>query len=134
MDKEIVKTNCDFCGEEIECPKDMLEKAKKHMCHKCFLERTENGSNENLKDVHVDYPVESLIEEAASNMVNQMIDEVFLPLWKKDKHELKELSQKDLAYEMFGAGAYIALSNLLKLQYEQSMKMDEEEQKENDPH
>lgn len=131
MDKEIVKANCDFCGEEIECPKDMLEKAKKHMCHKCFLERTENGSNEDLKDVHVDYPVESLIEETASNMVNQMIDEVFPLLWKKDKQELKELSKKDLAYEMFGAGAYIALSTSLKLQYEQSMKMDEEAQKEN---
>ena len=132
MDENSVKVDCDFCGKEMECPKDMLEKAKKHMCHECFLERAENGSGEELKDVHVDFPIENLIEGTANKMVNQMIGEVFSLVWNERKNELKELSKKDLAYEMFGAGAYIALSNFMKLQHEQGMKEQKEAKKQND--
>lgn len=126
MNENSVKVNCDFCSKDIECPKDMLEKSKKHMCHDSFLERTENGSDEKLKDVHVDFPTENLIEETASKMVNEMIAEMFPMIWSERKNELKELSKRDLAYEMFGAGAYIALSNLMKLQHEQGMKEEKE--------
>ena len=122
MDENSVKVNCDFCKKEIECPKNMLEKVKKHMCHECFLEKVENGSDEELKDIHVDYPTEDLIEETASRMVDQMIEEVFPGVWNSKKSELKDMSKKDLAYEMFGAGAYIALSNMMKIQHEQNMK------------
>ena len=127
MDENSVKVNCDFCEKEIECPKDMLEEVKKHMCYECFLEKVENGSDEELKDIHVDYPTEDLIEETASRMVDQMIEEVFPGVWNSKKSELKDMSKKDLAYEMFGAGAYIALSNMMKIQHEQNMK----EKKEN---
>ena len=122
MDENSVKVNCDFCEKEIECPKDMLEEVKKHMCYECFLEKVENGSDEELKDIHVDFPTEDLIEETASRMVNQMIEEVFPGVWNSKKRELKEMSKKDAAYEMFGAGAYIALSNMMKIQHEQNMK------------
>lgn len=122
MDENSVNVNCDFCGKQIECPKDMLETSKKHMCHECFLERTKNGSDEELKDVHVDFPTENLIEETANKMVNQMIDEVFPDMWRERKEELKELSKKDLACEMFGVGAYVALSDLMKALHEHEMK------------
>jgi len=128
MNENSVNVNCDFCEKQIECPKDMLEKSKKHMCHECFLEKAENGSDEELKDVHVDFPTENLIEETANKMVNEMVAEMFPIVWNEDKHKLKELSKKDLAYEMFGAGAYIALSNFMKLQHELGMK--EEKNKE----
>lgn len=68
------------------------------MCHECFLDKAENGSDEEIKDVHVDFPTENFIEETADRMVNEMVD------------------------EMFGAGAYIALSNVLKLQHRIGMK------------
>ena len=55
-------------------------------------------------------------------MVNEMIEEVFPALWNEDKTKLKEMSKKDLAYEMFGAGAYLALSSFMKLQHEEGMK------------
>ena len=74
MDEKSVKVTCDFCGKEIECPKDMIKKAKKHMCHECFQDRAENGNPEELKDVHVDYPTENLIEEFG---FNQMHEEIF---------------------------------------------------------
>ena len=126
MDKNSVKVNCDFCEKQIECPKDMLEKSKKHMCHECFLEKAENGSDVELKDVHVDFPTENLIEETANRMVTEMVDEMFPIVWTERKNELKEMSKKDLAYEMFGAGAYIALSNVLKLQHEHGMKAEKD--------
>jgi hypothetical protein len=122
MDENSVNVNCDFCGKKIECPKDMLEKSKKHMCHECFLDKSENGSDVELKDVHVDFPTENLIEETANTMVNQMVDEVFPKMWTERKNELKDMSKKDLANEMFGAGAYLALSTFMKLQHEQGMK------------
>ena len=102
------------------------------MCHECFQNRAENGSDEEIKDVHVDYPTESLIEETANRMVNQMVDELFPMIWNENKTRLKEMSKKDLAYEMFGAGAYIALSNIMKLQYGQASKEKKNAEKKND--
>ncbi|MBI2647598.1 hypothetical protein HYW99_03915 [Candidatus Woesearchaeota archaeon] len=117
-----VKVNCDFCGKEIECPKDMLEKSKKHMCHECFLDKLEKGGNEPLKDVHVDFPINKLIPEVANNMTNEMVDEMFPKVWEERKHQLKEMSNKELAYEMFGAGAYIAINGMMQLQYQEEIK------------
>ena len=117
-----VKVNCDFCGKEIECPKDMLEKSKKHMCHECFLDKLEKGSNEPLEDVHVDFPTNKLIPEVANNVTNEMVEEMFPKVWEERKHQLKEMSKKELAYEMFGAGAYIAINEMMQLQYQEGMK------------
>ncbi len=122
MDENSVKVNCDYCEKEMECPKDMLQTSKSHMCHECFSERVEKGSNEELKDVHVDFPTEDLIEKTANTMVNEMVEEVFSDIWNSKKSELKEMSKKDAAYEMFGAGAYIALSNVLKIQHMQARR------------
>lgn len=116
-----IKVNCDFCGKEIECPKNMLEKAKKHMCHECFLDKAHNGNDEPLEDVHVDFPTNELISELANKMTNEMVEEMFPEVWGR-KNELKEMSKKELAYEMFGAGAYIALNNILQMQYQKEME------------
>src|SRR3989338_5549486 len=103
-----VKVNCDFCGKGMECPPDMMKTAKKHMCHECFHKRAEEGGDENvpLEDVHVDIPTYEMIPEVASNMTDTLVNEVFPDIWAEKKDELKELSKKELAYEMFGAGAY----------------------------
>ena len=129
MDENSVKVNCDFCTKEMECPKEMLEKSKKHMCHICFEKRIEKGSGEDLKDVHVDYPADSLIEETANRMVHDMVEDVFPKMWSNEKNKLKEMTKKELAYELFERGAYITLSTVLKLQHEQGMKQEKERDK-----
>jgi len=109
------KVNCDFCGREMECPKGMLD--KKQMCHECFYERVEKGGDENgpIKNVHVDIPTDKLISKTADGMANDLVENLFPELWSEKKDELKELSKKELAFEMFGAGAYTALNNILRM-------------------
>lgn len=92
------------------------------MCHECFFEKARNGSDEPLKDVHVDFPTNELIPEVADKMTDEMAQEIFPKVWEENKKELKEMSKKELAYEMFGAGAYIALSIMLEMQYQKGLK------------
>lgn len=117
-----VKVNCSFCGKEIECPEEMLEKSKKHMCYECF--NTIEPPDEEIKDVHVDIPVDKLPETMASGMADRMVEEVFPGLWSERKNELKEMSKKDLAVEMFGAGVYLGVKAFM----ESMKKIEEDEQ------
>jgi len=119
-----VKVNCNFCGSEMECPPHMMEKAKKHMCHKCFYDRAEKGGDENgpLENVHVDIPTNELISKTASGMTDDIVENVFPDVWSEKREELKKLSKKELACEMFGAGAYIALSNFMRSQHDHESK------------
>ncbi len=114
-DNESVKVNCTFCGKEIECPKDMLEKSTKHMCYGCFRNAGELAKGEDLGEVHVDIPMDKMEELIPENLTNAMVEEIFPDVWKERKEELKEMSRRDLAGEMFGAGAYIAIQHLLYL-------------------
>ena len=100
-----VKVNCSFCGNEIECPEDMLATANKHMCYECFI--TQEPSDEAIRDVHVDIPNDKIPEVTASGMADRAVDDVFPGVWSERKDELRELSKRDLAQEMFGAGAYM---------------------------
>ena len=102
-----VKVKCSFCGKEIECPEDMLEKSKKHMCYECFI--TKELSDEEIKDVHVDIPMDLLPETVASGMADGMVEEVFPRVWSEKKEELKEMSKREQALEMFGAGVYLGV-------------------------
>ncbi len=60
MDENSVNVKCDFCGNDLECPKNMLSKAKKHMCHECYFKRLEDGTFEPMKGVHIDLPTEEI--------------------------------------------------------------------------
>jgi len=114
-DKESVKVNCTFCGVEIECPKDMLQKSKKHMCYNCFQNAEELAKGEDLGEVHIDVPMDKMDELIPQNLTNAMVDEVFPEIWSERKEKLKAMSKKDLAEEMFGTGAYIALQQILDM-------------------
>ena len=124
--KESVKVNCSFCGKEIECPKDMLQKSKKHMCYDCFQNAGELAKGADLGEVHVDIPMDKMDELIPENLTNSLVKEVFPDVWKERKEELKAMSKRDLAEEMFGAGVYIALQQMLA-----TMKKAEED--ENNP-
>ena len=111
--KESVKVNCTFCGKEIECPKDMLQKSKKHMCYNCFQNAGELAKGEDLGEVHVDIPMDKMDELIPENLTNSLVEWAFPDVWKERKEELKAMSKRDLAEEMFGAGAYIAIQQML---------------------
>jgi len=105
QESKSVKVNCSFCGKEMECPENMLAKSKKHMCFDCF-HNEKNPPDEELKDVHIDVPVNMLEERISEEMTNDMVDKLFPDLWRSKKGELKHMSKKELAEEMFGAGIY----------------------------
>lgn len=111
--KKSVKVNCSFCGGEIECPEDMLQKSKKHMCYKCFQNAGELAKGEDLGGVHVDIPMDKMDELIPENLTNSLVEEAFPDVWKERKVELKAMSKRDLAEEMFGTGAYIAIQQML---------------------
>jgi hypothetical protein len=122
-----VNVNCSFCGNMIECPENMLETSKKHMCYECFI--TKEPSDEEIKDVHVDIPIDKMPEITASGMADTMVEEAFPELWSERKSELKELSKKDLAKEMFGAGVYLGVKAFMDGMKEME-KMEEDNEKE----
>ena len=111
--KESVKVNCTFCGKEIECPNDMLQKSKKHMCYECFQNAGELSKGEDLGQVHVDIPMSRMDELIPENLTNSLVEGAFPDVWKERKEELKAMSKRDLAEEMFGTGAYIAIQQML---------------------
>lgn len=111
-DVNSVKVNCDFCNKEMECPETMLKTAKKQMCFECF--NNQNYPDEELKDVHVDMPISEIHVKVCSEMADRMVDNVFPEMWQNKKEELKEMSKKDLAEEMFGAGVYLGVKAFLE--------------------
>ncbi len=111
-DSKSVTVNCSFCGKEMTCPEKMLETSKKHMCYECFINHEPSG--EETKDVHIDIPMDKMSELAASDMADSMIQETFPDIWSERKDELKEMSKKDLAGEMFGTGVYLGVKAFME--------------------
>jgi len=109
-----VKVNCSFCGNEMECPKNMLEESEKHMCFECFQNADEKDMPSDISKVHIDIPKEKLLDEMPDAMTNSMVEELFPEIWKERKEELKEMSKKEVAEEMFGVGIYVAINNFFK--------------------
>ena len=111
-DKKSIKVKCSFCGREIECPEEMMH-SKKHMCYACFQNPGELAKNADLKQVHVDIPLDKMDELFPENMTNALLKEIFPDVWKERKKEFKAMPKKNLAEEMFSAGAYIAIQQML---------------------
>ncbi len=83
------------------------------MCFDCFQNAGELVEGEDLGEFHVDIPTSKMDEFIPQNLTNSLVEEVFPDVWKERKEELKAMSKRDLAEEMFGAGAYIAIQHLL---------------------
>ena len=107
-----VKVNCSFCGKGIECPKHMVEESKKHMCYECFI--TYEPNDEEIKDVHVDMPMDKVPEFIASEMTDKAVEEAFPIFWSERRYDLKGMSKKDLAREAFNSGIYIGIMATIK--------------------
>jgi hypothetical protein len=129
--KKSVKVNCSFCSKEIECPEHMLEKSKKHMCYECFQNAGELAKGKDLGDVHVDIPMDKMDELVPENLTNSLVVEAFPDVWKERKDELKAMSKKDLAEEMFGTGAYIAIQQMFYTMKHMDKMQDEKSDRQN---
>jgi len=107
----VVKVKCDSCGKDIECPKEMLKTSKKHLCYACFQdpESTKDFKDDELKNVHVDIPLDEGGYEIADSIATVMVKETFPQIWSEKKEDFKDLSMKDLSKEMFGAGVYLGI-------------------------
>ena len=108
-----VKVTCSFCGKDMECPEHMLAKSDKHMCFTCFNEK--NYPNVELKNVHIDIPINELHANILLRIADKIADEGFPELWHSGKEGLKMMSKRELAEEMFGAGVYIGIKNFIEM-------------------
>jgi len=105
---EDVTVFCSYCNKEMTCPENML-KADKHVCFGCLIDEKLGLKGKDIKDAHLDIPKDKISEMMPELMTGHLIEEVFPQLWSESKEELKELSKKDLAKEMFAAGAMAAI-------------------------
>ena len=107
--EELVKVKCDHCGKDIDCPKHMMATSKKHLCYSCFLdpESVKGFSDEELEKVHVDAPMEELMDSMADTIAAMAVEKEFPGIWSEQKEKFREMSKKDLAREAFGIGVFI---------------------------
>jgi len=117
MKPKMMKANCSFCGREIECPENMMD-IEKHACVECFQNLEKNPGGEDISKVHVDIPMDKLDIMMPQILTDRMMEEVFPLLWKDKKSELKKMSRRELAEEMFGAGAYVMAETMIKMSKE----------------
>jgi hypothetical protein len=112
---KIIKVKCCICGKDIECPEEMMKTSKKHMCYLCFQnpKNFKKFSNDERKNVHVDIPVDNLMDTIADNFMSMIVNELFPNLWSEKKEYLKELSKKNLSKEMFSAGVYMGIQSFM---------------------
>ena len=112
---KMIKVKCCICGKDIECPEEMMKTSKKHMCYKCFQnpKNYKKFNRDERKNVHVDIPLENLMDTIADNFASMMVDELFPNLWSEKKEYLKELSKKNLSKEMFSAGVYMGIQSFM---------------------
>jgi hypothetical protein len=107
MELKSVKVKCSFCGREIECPEHMLKDVERHMCFECFKgssHKLADISEEEFRKIHIDIPKDKMDEVMPDFLLNSILGDVFPKIWDERKDELKELSKKELAKEMFSQG------------------------------
>ncbi|MFH1977957.1 MAG: hypothetical protein ABIJ92_01375 [Candidatus Aenigmatarchaeota archaeon] len=117
MKEESVKVDCSFCGKEIECPPNMLS-AEKHACYECFQELKKSPPKD-FNRIHVDIPKDKFISDA---LLDTMMEEEFNQLWKDIKSDLKEMSKKEVAKEMFKRGATMMFETMIEMSKKQKTK------------
>ena len=103
-DEDIVKVNCSFCGKEIDCPKNML-KSKKHACYDCFKKIGDEIPAKEVGKIHVDFDMGQFEEDMPSFLAENATATTFPEIWKMHKIEIKKMSKKEMAKEMFFRGA-----------------------------
>ena len=106
MEKNIIKTKCDFCGKEIECPKEMIN--LKQSCFNCFKNLPNKMGEIPVGKLHIDVNLKE-IEQMNEFIAMNIFENVFPAIWKRRDDELKTMDKKEASKEMFMAGVLSTL-------------------------
>ncbi|HMA83970.1 MAG TPA: hypothetical protein VKP59_07065 [Candidatus Thermoplasmatota archaeon] len=120
LNQKMVNVTCDFCGREMECPEELLETSKKHMCSICF-KNIDSFKDQDIGEVHVDMNNDEIDEIVAENIANELTKQAFSLMWSKEKNRLRKMSKKEMSKEVFAAGIYMGIQALFE-----SVKKDED--------
>jgi uncharacterized protein (DUF2252 family) len=118
--QKMINVTCDFCGKEMECPEELLEKSEKHMCSTCF-QNIDSFRDQDLGEVHIDMSRDEIDEIVAGNIADDLTKQAFSLMWSKEKNRLRKLSKKEMSKEVFATGVYMGVQALFE-----SMKKDED--------
>ena len=77
--------------------------------------------------------MDKMDELIPENLTNSLVGEAFPDVWKERKEELKAMSKRDLAEEMFGTGAYIAIQQMLYTMKQMDKAEDEKSDRQDTP-
>ncbi len=116
MKPKLIKVNCSFCGNEIECPEDMMD-SERHACFKCFQKlKRKDFNGVDFSKVHVDIPKDKLDKVMPDIMMRSLMENVFPMIWKECKVDIKEMSKREIAESMFAAGASAILDTMMNVE------------------
>jgi len=90
----------------------MLKESQKRRGYECFV--AIEPSDEEIKDVQVDLPIDKMPDVTVSHLTEAMVEELFPDVWSERREELQEKSKKDLAAEMFRTGTYLGVKSFLE--------------------
>jgi len=113
LNQKMVNVTCDFCGREMECPEELLETSKKHMCSICF-KNIDSFKDQDIGEVHVDMNNDEIDEIVAENIANELTKQAFSLMWSKEKNRLRKMSKKEMSKEVFAAGIYMGIQALFE--------------------
>ena len=93
---------CQYCQKNLEVPDEQFEH---YFCLACAHEHINELESLDPQKIYVEHSSEQLHEA----IMDQIVEEEFMPLWDEHKEKLKELSKKDLALQMFASGVHATL-------------------------
>lgn len=105
--EDIVKTKCDFCGREIECPRNAIN--LKQCCFECFQKLPEKMDEIPVGKLHIDIPLNET-DKMNEFVAGSITERIFPKIWKDEKDELKNMNRKDALQKVFAAGVLTALN------------------------
>ena len=122
-EEEMIKIKCTFCNKEIDCP-ESSKNSKIFICIDCVkLGKADKLSDEEILDSYIEISDDDL--DSMFDMVMDKVEQMFPDLWKRHKDEMRDLSKKELAEQMFMAGAQSVFTIMRKLK-NQSVFSDDE--------
>lgn len=111
---EDMNYNCKKCSKKISAHNKDWHNG---LCDECFQEQIKKNNKPETADEFREFE-----QDIPETMTNSLVEEVFPEIWQARKNELKEMTKRELAKEMFGAGVYISTSEIIKAIKQESEK------------
>lgn len=98
-----------------------MKNSEKHMCYACFKQLGDELPR-NMEKIHVEFPKSAMEEMLPEVILMHLMDEAFPKVWNDRKSELKGLSSKEIAEQMFAAGVGMTADFMVHLGKEAGKK------------